>query len=461
MDFADSFDATIPIGVKFHSMGKKIKSIPLLATIVFVMICVSCSSQVTETPTEVVMPSTSTPSPLPPSPTPTIDPRPTATSVPDVEGAVQIWLDWTAEEIQAITPHLNAFREIFPLVQIEISFYRPDEILERYMQGVSEGNAPDILIGKSQWGQQLYEEGLVRNITDRIPTEMVEIIYPVAWNSVQDGNTFFGLPLSMEGIVLYRNPEVVEEPADTIEVMAETLSDLEGENKVGAVVELGFLYTGAYISTCDGEFLDHEGQLALTHKAVECWLRLLKTIGESGPNTQNTDFDLNTFLNGGSGWLIEGSWIVDELISEFGEENIAIDPWPQYSAVGRNLTGYAWTRNIYFSSSVTDQEFDAAWVFARYLLTEEVQTSVAQVENGRLFPVLSELNFETNWLQEMMNAMQENIALPHELTLSFFTEELEPAAFDVVRRKYDPYWLAQWAISNIERAITFRGGKLQ
>jgi ABC-type glycerol-3-phosphate transport system substrate-binding protein len=381
--------------------------------------------------------------------------------MPDIEGSVQIWLDWSAEEIQAITPHLNSFREMFPLVQIEVSFYRSDEILQSFTQGVLEGNAPDILIGKSQWGKLLHEEGLVRNISDRIPPEMVEIIYPVAWESVKTGNTFFGLPLSMEGIVLYRNPEIVDETVDTIEMMAETLGDLEGENKIGAVVELGFLYTGAYLSTCDGEFFDQEGQLTLTHKAVECWLRLLKVFGESGSNTQNTDLDLNTYLNGGSGWLVEGSWMVDELISELGEENIAIDPWPKYSAVDKNLTGYAWTRNIYFSSSTTDQVFDAAWIFARYLLTEEVQTSVAQAQNGRQFPVLTELNFETSWIQEMMDAMRENIALPHELTLSFFTEELEPAAFDVVRRKYDPYWLAQWAMSNIERALIFRGGRLQ
>lgn len=442
-------------------MGKKIKRIPQFVAIVSVIVCASCSPPMTESPTAVVIPSTSTSSPIPPSPTPTLDPRPTTTSVPDVQGTIQIWLDWTADEIKAIKPHLNAFREIFPLVQIEISYYTPDEILEKYKQGVSDGNAPDILIGKSQWGRQLYKEGLVRIITDRIPSGMVEIVYPVAWESVREGNEYYGLPLSMDGIVLYRNPEIVDAPVETLELMVAKLSELEGENKVGTVVDLGFLYTGAYFSTCDGELLDQGGHLTLTREAVECWLRLLKTFGESGSGTQNTDVDLNTFMNGGSGWLVEGSWIVDELISEFGEQGVAVDPWPRYSAVSENLTGYAWTRNIYFSSSLSDQEFDAAWVFARYLLTEEVQTSAAQVHNGRRFAVLRGLNFESKWLQEMMNAMQENIALPQELTFSFFSEELEPAAFNVVRRNYDPYWLTQWAVSNIEKALAFRGGKLQ
>ena len=75
--------------------------------------------------------------------------------------------------------------------------------------------------------------------------------------------------------------------------------------------------------------------------------------------------------------------------------------------------------------------------------------------------MLSDLNFEAIWLQDMMNAMQENIALPREVIFSVFSEELEPAAFDVVRRGYDPYWITQWAMSNIVKALTFRSGELQ
>jgi maltose-binding protein MalE len=442
-------------------MSRKIKFIAPLILISIIATNTSCSVKETDTPSTLAFTTTPTSSPNPPTPTATLNPNPTATPIPDVEGTVQIWLDWTADEIEVLTPSLNAFHEKFPLVNLEISYYPPDEILDRYRQAHLEGNAPAILIGESQWGEDLFGEGMIREISDRIPEEMVDLIYPVAWESVRQGNETFGLPLSMEGIVLYRNPEIVDTRIDTLEHMADLLSDLEAENKTGTIIDLGFLYTGAFLSTCEGELVDQQGGLALNDRAVECWLRLLKLFGQSGSGTQNSDFDLELFKDGGSAWLVEGSWKVDDLFSVFGEGGVAIDPWPVYETVGSSLTGYAWTRSIYFNNSISDEEFDPAWVFARYLLTEEAQLNTAQADNGRQFPVLRNLEFEAEWIRQMMEAMKANIKVPSDSIFRFFALELEPAAFDVVRRKYDAYWLTQWAMSNLERAIIFRGGSLQ
>jgi hypothetical protein len=94
-------------------------------------------------------------------------------------------------------------------------------------------------------------------------------------------------------------------------------------------------------------------------------------------------------------------------------------------------------------------------------LTEEVQSSLAQADSGRQLPVLRDLEYDSEWLQEMMNVLHGNIPLPEDPVFQFFSEELEPAAFDVVRRRYDPYWITQWAMSNITRTLSFRGGKIQ
>jgi ABC-type glycerol-3-phosphate transport system substrate-binding protein len=432
-----------------------------LQAVILLLVYSACSSQPTLTPTIEPTPANPTPTSSPLPPTPTADPRPTSTEVPDAQGTVQVWLDWTTGEIQALTQHLNEFRELFPSVQIEIAYHTPDEILESYRVAVLDGSAPDILVGDASWGRDLFAEGMIRNITDRIAPEMIELVHPVAWDGVRKANSTFGLPFSIQGIVLYRNPNIVSTPATSIEAIAQSLDELEIENKVGANVELGFLYTGAYFSTCEAEFLDLDGQLAMTGRDIECWLRLLQTFGEAGSGTQNSDEDLEAFLAGNSAWLVDGSWHLDDFLDEFGEEGIAIDPWPVYAELGRKLAGYAWTRNIYFSAINTNTEFDAAWVFARYLLTEEVQSSIAQDAKGRQLPVLHELSFETRWLQEMMDAMRENIAIPQEAIYALFSEELEPAAFDVVRRKYDPYWSSEWAMLNIVKALTFWSGNGQ
>lgn len=448
-------------GMKDRLAEVKNTIVLFLQAVLLLLVSSACSSEPTSTPT--IEPALANPTPIssPLPPTPTVDPRPTSTEAPDAQGTVQVWLDWTAGEIHALTRHLNEFRELFPSVQIEIAYHTPDEILESYRIAVLNGSAPDILVGDASWGRELFAEGLIRNITDRIAPGMIELVHPAAWDSVREANSTFGLPFSIQGIVLYRNPNIVSTPATSVEAIAESLDELEIENKVGAKVELGFLYTGAYFSTCGVEFLDLDGKLTMTGRGIECWLRLLRTFGEAGLGTQNSDEDLEAFLAGNSAWLVDGSWQVNDLLDEFGEEGIAIDQWPMYAALGRKLAGYAWTRNIYFSPINSNTEFDAAWVFARYLLTEEVQSSIAQDANGRQLPVLNELSFETRWLQEMMDAMKGNISIPQEAIYALFSEELEAAAFDVVRRKYDPYWSSEWAMINIVKAHTFWSGNGQ
>lgn len=428
--------------------------------LLFGIICVSCSGLNTPTPTATVPP-TRTPTPGPPTPTPTLDPRPSETSVPDVEGTVRVWLDWSLEEIQALEPHLTDFQELFPLVQIEISYFPPEEILERFREAVVDGIGPSILIGNSQWASKLNAEGLVREISDRVSSDIEDIISSVAWESVREGRSFFGLPFSMDGIVLYRNSNLIDAPVDTIELMREMLDELEPENKVGAFVDIGFLYTGAHFSTCEGQFVNLAGELELTHKSLECWLRLLKTFSNSSRAVQNSDLDFNSFISGGSAWLVDGSGRADEIITGIGVDGIAIDRWPQYAAVGNALNGYIWTRNIYFSNTINEAEFDAAWLIARYLLTEDVQGSIAHASLGRQYPVLTDLEYQTDWLQQMMSSLHRGIPLPPDPVLSFFSEELEPAAFDVVRRRYDPYWITQWAMSNITTTLSFRGGRIE
>ena len=151
--------------------------------------------------------------------------------------------------------------------------------------------------------------------------------------------------------------------------------------------------------------------------------------------------------------MVDGSWRADPLIAALGVDNIAIDPWPVYTPSGRRLSGYAWTNNIYFGSSSQGQNFDVAWVLARYLLTQDVQLSLGDSRSGRQFPVIKEAEFEEIWLQEMLVALRDDIPLPLYPQFEIFIDILEPAIFDVARRGYEPYWSINFVYPKLERAI--------
>jgi arabinogalactan oligomer/maltooligosaccharide transport system substrate-binding protein len=438
------------ISVAFDKIQWKV--VGLIGAFIMMASCQSIGIEPSATATVQV---TSTATPVP-SPTLTITPaEPTPTKLPDVQGEVSLWLDWTQKELEVLYPHLEVFHEMFPEIQISVSFYPSDELLDRFRAAVLEGKEPTILLGPTDWSEQLRQDGSIRDIHGRMTEDVLELFHPVALEGVSFNQSIYGLPLSMEGILLYRNRSLVSESPDTVDELVSLTQELDGEGLVGIQLDLGFLQTGAFLQACDGELLDANGELSLTLKAGECWLKILQQLRLAGNVTVNTDDDLQIFEAGQAAWLIDGSWNSARIMEALGAEQVAFDPWPVYSPTEKVLNGYAWSRNVYFSASAQEQDFNAAWILARYLLTPEVQVDFALSTFGQHVPVLKSVPTQERWLQELITAMGMNIPLPRFPELRIFIEHLEIAAVDVARRGYDPYFVIRWEHLNIEKALRY------
>jgi maltose-binding protein MalE len=427
----------------------------LIVLIAAFLLLASCRSVEDEPTVTATAQMTSTASPVPLPTETTAPPEPTSTKLPEVQGEVSIWLDWTEQELTILYPHLEAFQERFPGIQLSVSFYPASELLDRYREAALEGKEPTILLGPTSWLEQLIQDGTIRDIRLRVTEDILESFHPVALEGVSFGRSVYGLPLSMEGVLLYRNRNLVSESPETLDDLVRLSQALEDAELDGIQLDLGFRQTGAFLQACGGELLDAEGELGLTLTAGECWLRILGQFRLAGPVTLNTDDDLQRFENGETAFLIDGSWNSASIMEALGAEQVAINPWPIYSPTGMELRGYAWSQNIYFSVSAQEQDFDAAWILARYLLTPEVQEDFALSTSGQHVPVLKSLSTSERWLQELMTAMGMNIALPRYPEFSIFTENLELAAVDVARRGYDPYYVIRWVHLNIEKDLRF------
>jgi arabinogalactan oligomer/maltooligosaccharide transport system substrate-binding protein len=423
--------------------------IPAMLGIVFFLY--SCRSGNTATPTAHIITPTATQAP---SSTPTLTPiaaEPTATQSPDVEGKISIWIDWTQAEIAAISSILEAFQESFPQVEISLIYFPPDQLEDRFKAAADKGEQPTLIVGDSKMGLALWHEKYIQDISPHLTEGLLQSVRPIAWEGVAVDNTVMGLPLSLEGIVLYRNAELMPASPMTLEELIRASKGLS--NQVAAVADVGFLYSGAFLSACDGALMSADGSQALTLKSAECWLRVIAEWREAGPIVLNSEEDLLTFENGQAAWLVDGTWQADRLLSAVGADHLAIDPWPKYASTGKQLAGFAWTRNIYFGSTSAEKDFDAAWVLARYLLTPEVQIQLASAREGRQIPVLADLSFEERWLQELMVALDGNVSLPLYPEFIYFNTYLEQAAYDVARKGYDLLYCAEWAYRKIEQDL--------
>jgi maltose-binding protein MalE len=428
------------------------KAVGLIGICLLLVSCESIGSVPTVTAT---VQATSTSSPVP-TPTKIIaTPEPTSTELPVVQGEVSIWLDWKPKELEILNSHLEAFQDSFPGIQISVSYYPTEELLDRYVAAVLEGQEPTVLIGPVDWSAQLIKEGAVRDVHGRITEDFLDTFNPVALDGIAFAQSIYGLPISMDGILLYRNRSLASASPDLLSDLVGVAQALDGQDLIGIQLDLGFLQTGAFLQSCNGELMNLEGELSLTYKAGECWLNILQQFRQAGPVTLNTDEDLLKFEAGQAAWLVDGSWNSSRIVEALGKDNVSIDPWPVYSPTGNVLYGYARSRDIFFSTTAEEQDFDAAWILARYLLTPEVQEDFASATSGQNVPVLKSLPTTERWLQELMVAIAMDVPLPRFPEFNIFVEHLETAAVDVARREYNPYYVIRWEYLNIEKALRF------
>lgn len=413
----------------------------------------ACRPEVVETPSVTIAAATAT---VMPSATPTDIPmtaEPSATKGPDVQGSISLWVDWAPAEITMLASILEAFQEVFPDVEISLIYFPAEQLADRFRAAAARGEQPTMILGDSQLGQALLAERYILDIRRHLTEELLLSVHPLAWEGVAVGVGTMGLPLSLEGIVLYRNAKLIPEAPETLEDLVRASQGMRGQNQAGIIFDVDFLYSGAFFSACNGVLLGADGSSALTLRSIECWLRTINQWGEAGRIVRNSDEDLLAFEGGEVAWLLEGTWQADRLLSALGGDHLAIDPWPRYATTGHLLSGYAWTRNIYFGSTSTERDFNAAWVLAHYLLTPEVQLQLASARSERQLPVLREIAFQERWLQELHAALQGNTLLPLYPEYPVFSGYLEQVAYDVGRRGYDLLYSVEWAYQKIAQDL--------
>lgn len=425
----------------------------VIAMLAIVFFLGSCQLRATATPTASLIVPTDTQAP---SATPTRIPttaEPTITKSPDVEGKISIWIDWTQAEIATLATILEAFQESFPQVEISLVYFPPEQLADRFRAAAANGEQPTLIVGESKLGLTLLDEKYIQDIREHVTEELLRSIRPVAWEGVSVDNTVMGLPLSLEGVILYRNANLIPASPVTLEDLAKASKGLREQNQAGTILDVGFLYSGSFLSACDGALLGVDGNLALTLKSAECWLRVIAKWREAGSVVLNSEEDLLAFEAGEAAWLIDGTWQADRLLSAVGADHLSIDPWPKYATTGKQLSGFAWTRNIYFGSTSAEKDFNAAWVLTRYLLTPEVQIQLASARSGRQIPVLADISFEERWQQELKVALDGSVPLPLYPEFKYFNDYLEQAAYDVGRKGYDLLYCAEWAYRKIEQDL--------
>jgi len=395
------------------------KGIPrLLVSILIAALLWGCAeSEPAPTPEPVIVDSGPTPAPTP-------DLQPTS----EMTGSVSLWLTWKPEGVRALNELIESFQSRHPGFSFAISYVPADELRTALDEAQASGTLPALILAPSTWARELFESGLTQDLSDQPTDEFRMLVHPLPWAQANDQGQVLGIPVQMHGNVLYRNRELAPIPAGTLEGLVEADQALRGTFNEGVAQDYGFKTAAPFAAACGGQLMQDGSAPDLENPVVRCWLELLRDLAPAGPVVFNSDEDRALFEGGQAGWLIESTENFDQLSEALGEGVLTIDPWPVYQETGESLAGYVWTENAYFASNLKPEDFEAAWEFVGFLLSEDSQLALSNPNGAGHIPVHISAPALPGHVGQMLSALLEGTALPTVYPRPEYVEVLERAA---------------------------------
>jgi maltose-binding protein MalE len=301
-------------------------------------------------------------------------PSPTATQ-DLVQGTVRIWHSWDEKRMPALLKTIAQYQSIYPAVQFDVLYVPPLDLKASYEAASLEGRAPSILLAPAEWGPELFDQGMVADVAP-FSAESVDQLNPAALGAARYRDALVGLPIDIEGVVLYRNQSIIPLPPETFEELISFAQSANAGKTIGAYLERSFVYSGAHLLGVGGSLMDASGYPAFNDQFGITWLTLLQNFEAAGPVEFFGDNDLEMFKEDRVGWIIESTQVRNDLQAALGSAKLAIDPWPVLD--NGALSGFVQAENIYLHPQAVDEPGQISWKFIEQMLTAEAQAALAE-----------------------------------------------------------------------------------
>jgi arabinogalactan oligomer/maltooligosaccharide transport system substrate-binding protein len=205
----------------------------------------------------------------------------------------------------------------------------PGDTLQTNFVTASQGNnAPDVVCGAHDWIGNLIQNGAIDPI--QLPAAAAEHLQPLAVEAVTYNNQVYGMPFTMNNLVLYRNTALAPDAPATFEDLVAKGEELRAAGQVGEVLAYPMgttgnpyyihpLYTsaGGYIFGEDPDGGFNPDDLGVTQPGAVAAYQRIAALGEAGSGTLkrsiSADNALSLFTEGQTAFLVEGPWQLPNL----------------------------------------------------------------------------------------------------------------------------------------------------
>lgn len=348
-----------------------------------------------------------------PQATPTTAPEPTEAAEPtegepqmaELSGTITLWHALTEGEIGGMNAAIEAFQSENPGVSFDVLFVPFDDLRGKFETATATGSGPSVMVGAADWGPALYAADLVADVSPFAELAFLQSINQAALGSVRYRDALVGVPFGLKGVVLYRNASIIPDaPATYADLEAAALEATQGDI-VGADLERGFFFSAGHLMGAGGQLLGENGDPLFNDENGAEWLSFVDSFDVAGPTEYYTDNDVNLFKAGNAGFIIDGTWNLNDLAASIGEENLSIDPWPT------PMSGFVQNDNLYLGANAEGDDLNASWAFIEFLLRPDIQALIAE-ENTGFIPAALGVEVPDRLRQEAVTAFEGGVAFP-------------------------------------------------
>lgn len=348
-----------------------------------------------------------------------------------LKGTVSIWHGWDEARLPGLLKAIAAFQEQYPDVVFDVQYVPLIDLKANFETASSEGSAPQVMIGPANWGPDLFDQGWIADISGSTPVELIETLNPPAVGASRYKDALISLPVSIEGVVLYRNVNIIPDKAATFDDLVSMARQATGSDAVGAYLERSFYFSGGHLDGLGGSLMDSEGYPAFNNEYGLLWVDLLRKFALAGPTEFFGDNDLQHFVENRAGYIIESTRQRNQLVETLGAPNVSIDPWP--ITQDGSLSGYVEAEAVYLSPAALDPSNRATTEFILTLLSPESQAAFAE---GGAIPALSAaavfapgslISIQDELIREAMIALEDGATYPVVPAMAYYSAPLDIA----------------------------------
>lgn len=304
-------------------------------------------------------------------------------SVISFAGTIKMWHGWSGVSKTGMSEIISKYEEISGN-KVEALAVPFDSLQGKFQVTAANGEGPDIITGPADWMGSFVSQGLIEPLDKYINEEDKKEFIPAVREGCIYKDTYYGVPIACNVVALIYNKDLVPEPPLTTNEMIKIGKELTNvdETMYGLIYDYGNYYFHIpWIGGFGGTVLDKNNNPTFTSKAQIESAKFVKSMisGENKIMPDEADYNImmTLFLEGKVGMIINGSWILNDLVDS--GINVGIARLPMVSETGKWPKPIVGPELAMMSKGAKDKE--VVYDFMQYLISPDSQATMVTIGN--------------------------------------------------------------------------------